>query len=113
MFIYYIIYKAWNLISFGLTQMKYRAAFTLSLFTALNFYVILRLLGIDLKLTGNYYIVIFLLIWVIIHLIIFGNEKFHNRLIHKYERKATTIKIVYVISTLVYVSISIYLITFK
>jgi outer membrane protein assembly factor BamE (lipoprotein component of BamABCDE complex) len=49
MFIYYIFYKGWELISFGLTKMNYRAAFTFALFTALNLYALLRFSGINIQ----------------------------------------------------------------
>jgi cation transport ATPase len=113
MFVYFIIYKTWDLISFGLSQMKYRAAFTLALITALNIYAILKLIGIDIELMGNLYVVIFLLIWIGIHLIIFGNEKIHSNLINKYKNKDFHIKVVYAVSTLLYTTLSIYFVTFN
>jgi hypothetical protein len=110
MFIYYIIYKAWNLISFGLTQMKYRTAFTISLFTAMNLYVILKFCGVNIEFKDNIYAFIFLILWTIGHLLIFANERLHQKIIDTYGKKDIPIKVVYLAITMLYVGLSIYLV---
>lgn len=110
MFIYYIIYKAWNFISFGLTQMKYRTAFTISLFTAMNLYVILKFCGVNIELKDNFYAFIFLILWTIVHLLIFANERLHQKIINRYRGKNIYTKLVYFIITMFYGGLSIYLV---
>jgi hypothetical protein len=110
MFIYYIIYKACNLISFGLTKMKYRAAFTISLFSAMNLYVILKFCGVNIEFKDNFYAFIFLILWTIGHLLIFANERLHQKIINRYGGKNIYTKLVYLIITIFYCGLSIYLV---
>jgi len=110
MFIYYMFYKFWKLLSFGLTKMNYRAAFFIALFTTLNFLVFLRYIGVTVIIENNLYFIFIFILWVLFNLLFFGNEKIHSSVVNKYINKDLTHHIIYGLITAMYVIVSIYLI---
>ncbi len=87
-YIYYKYYQFWNLFSFGMSKMHYRAAFFVTMFTAANIATILKLFDIKLVNANKLLIIGLLVVWLALNIKYFVKPKRHRKIITKFRNES-------------------------
>jgi hypothetical protein len=100
-YIYYKIFRFWNLLSFGISRMQYRAAAFFSLIIASNIVSLFK--QFDIKLWDNPLITIATVgIWVFLNYCYFLNPKRHRRIVKMFRNEGIALKVLGSFAVVVY-----------
>ncbi|GMQ25868.1 hypothetical protein Aoki45_25500 [Algoriphagus sp. oki45] len=108
LFVYYIIFKFWNLLFFGIRGMEFRTVATLFLFLILNITCLAAHFGLRVGFYRNYWIPAILVSVLALIIFLFDKYQVHKVIMDRFEGISQRRYIVFVLLTLIYMVFSIH-----